>query len=71
MCCYLCSVMMFSHIFRHNSGLNSFSNTDFRIMGLTSSILSSASIIKAGTNFINSSSDGSSYQLKIGMPFSG
>jgi len=41
------------------------------IIGLTSSILASANILRAGTNRINSLSLGSSYQLRMGIPFSG
>jgi hypothetical protein len=62
---------MLSQILKQNSGWNSFSTTDCKMMGLTSSILGSANALSAGTKFISSLSLGSSYQERIGIPFSG
>jgi hypothetical protein len=63
--------MIWEQISTHDSTLNSLSVTDYRMIGRTSSIFESARSFRAGTMAISSQSYGSSYQLRIGIPFSG
>ena len=66
---YYFRITKLSQILIERSQFHSLLKQDWRMTGLTSSTC--ASDRNAGTNLINSTSDGSSYQLNIGIPFSG